>query len=253
MRKNKRKKEDHHVDESWLLPYSDLLTLLVALFIVLFAMSEIDVQKHDEMSAFFKSEFSSGDKGIMEFPVPVPDKETQEKDKKEQEKTDQGQTELINLQEIQKKIDNYIMENKLTESLETGLSDEGLMVSIKSDISFDSGSAEVNREGREIAREISHLLITDPPHHIVISGHTDNVPQNNTKFGSNWELSVMRAVNFMSLVLDNGKLDAAKFSAKGFGEHQPIVPNDSQENRAKNRRVEVLILPNFDIAQHVDK
>ncbi|WP_026908885.1 flagellar motor protein MotB [Paucisalibacillus globulus] len=255
MRKNKRKKDDHHVDESWLLPYSDLLTLLVALFIVLFAMSEIDVQKYDEMSAFFKSEFSSGNQGIMEHPIPVPDVEEQEEENEEQEeekKPDDGQTELMNLQELQKKIDNYIVDNKLTESLETGLSDEGLMISIKSDISFDSGSAEVNQDGREIAQEISHLLITDPPHHIIISGHTDDVPQNNSQYGSNWELSVMRAVNFMSLVLDNDGLDAAKFSAKGYGEHQPIVPNNSLENRAKNRRVEVLILPNFDIGEHVE-
>src|SRR5690606_28692228 len=145
-----------------------------------------------------------------------------------------------------KKINNYIAKNNLTESLETKLSDEGLMISIKNDISFDPGTAEVNDEGSEIASEISKLLITDPPHQIIISGHTDDVPQNSARFGSNWELSVMRAVNFMSLVLENDRLDPAKFSAKGFGEHQPIVPNDSDANRSKNRRVEVLILPNFD-------
>lgn len=253
MRKHRRKKEDHHVDESWLLPYSDLLTLLVALFIVLFAMSEIDVQKYEEMSAFFKSEFSSGDKGIMEHPIPVPEVEEQEKEEKEkEEKPDEAREELLNLQELQKKINNYIAKNNLTESLETKLSDEGLMISIKNDISFDPGTAEVNDEGSEIASEISKLLITDPPHQIIISGHTDDVPQNSARFGSNWELSVMRAVNFMSLVLENDRLDPAKFSAKGFGEHQPIVPNDSDANRSKNRRVEVLILPNFDIGNHID-
>src|SRR5690606_9291478 len=112
MRKHRRKKEDDHVDESWLLPYSDLVTLLVALFIVLFAMSEIDVQKYEEMSAFFKSEFSSGDKGIMEHPIPVPEVEEQEKEEKEkEEKPDEAREELLNLQELQKKINNYIAKN----------------------------------------------------------------------------------------------------------------------------------------------
>ncbi|WP_042142589.1 flagellar motor protein MotB [Paucisalibacillus sp. EB02] len=253
MRKHRRNKENHHVDESWLLPYSDLLTLLVALFIVLFAMSEIDIQKYEEMSAFFKSEFSSGDKGIMEHPKSVPEVENQEKEEQEkEEQPDVGQTELLHLQELQKKINNYITQNNLTESLATDLSDEGLMISIKNDVSFDPGSAEVNEGGQEIAAEISQLLYTDPPHQIIISGHTDNVPMNNARFGSNWELSVMRAVNFMSLVLENNQLDPAKFSAKGFGEHQPIVPNDSEVNRSRNRRVEVLILPNYDIGNHID-
>ncbi|MBC5637935.1 flagellar motor protein MotB [Ornithinibacillus sp. BX22] len=251
MKKNKRKKAEHHVDESWLLPYSDLLTLLVALFIVLFAMSEIDVKKYEELSTFFRSEFSSGDKGIMEHPVPSPElKEQQEVEEQNQNHKD-GQHELQNLQELQKRIDAYIQENGLTESLGTNLSGEGLMITIKNDISFEPGSAEVNQGGIKIANEISRLLYTDPPHQVVISGHTDDVPMNNEQFGSNWELSVMRAVNFMTLILDNEQLDPAKFSAKGFGEHQPLVPNNSAENRAINRRVEVLILPNYDITEHL--
>lgn len=251
MKKNKRKKAEHHVDESWLLPYSDLLTLLVALFIVLFAMSEIDVKKYEELSTFFRSEFSSGDKGIMEHPVPSPElKEQQEVEEQNQDHKD-GQHELQNLQELQKRIDAYIQENGLAESLGTNLSGEGLMITIKNDISFEPGSAEVNQGGIKIANEISRLLYTDPPHQVVISGHTDDVPMNNEQFGSNWELSVMRAVNFMTLILDNEQLEPAKFSAKGFGEHQPLVPNDSAENRAINRRVEVLILPNYDITEHL--
>ncbi|WP_047984476.1 flagellar motor protein MotB [Ornithinibacillus californiensis] len=254
MRKNKRKNEDHHVDESWLLPYSDLLTLLVALFIVLFAMSEIDVKKYEELSAFFQSEFSSGDKGIMEHPVPTPEIEPQEEEEENEEpEPSDGEKELLNLQELQRKIDNYIRENNLTASLETQLSGEGLMISIKNDISFDPGSSDVSEGGIEIAREISNLLYTDPPHQIVISGHTDDVPMNNARFGSNWELSVMRAVNFMSLILDNEQLDPARFSAKGYGEHQPVVANDSDANRARNRRVEVLILPNYDITPYVNE
>jgi chemotaxis protein MotB len=94
-----------------------------------------------------------------------------------------------------------------------------------------------------MASEIAELLIMDPPRNIIISGHTDNVPIRNSNFESNWELSVMRAVNFMKIILKNDQLDPKWFSAKGFGEFQPVAGNNTKEGRAKNRRVEILILP----------
>src|SRR5699024_12153933 len=84
-------------------------------------------------------------------------------------------------------------------------------------------------------------------HQVVVSGHADDRPIHNVEIASNWELSVIRAVNFMGLLLENDNLDPERFSAKGFGEHQPLLPNTSEENRAKNRRVEDLILPNYDL------
>lgn len=95
----------------------------------------------------------------------------------------------------------------------------------------------------KIAKEISDLLVIDPPRNIIISGHTDNVPIHTAKFESNWELSVMRAVNFMKIILENDKLDPRWFSAKGYGEYKPVASNATKEGRAKNRRVEILILP----------
>lgn len=115
------------------------------------------------------------------------------------------------------------------------------------DILFDSGSATVKKSGQEIASRVSGFLMTDPLHQIVISGHADDRPMHNDEYGSNWELSLTHEINFMAFVLKNENLDPARFSAKGFGEHQPIVTNTNEENRAKNRRVEVLILPNYEI------
>ena len=95
-----------------------------------------------------------------------------------------------------------------------------------------------------IADELAQLLMFDPPRNIVITGHTDNVPIKTPEFDSNWDLSVMRAVNFMKeIVSGNEELDSKYFSVKGFGEFQPIATNDTQEGRAKNRRVEVLVQP----------
>ncbi|AXI10049.1 flagellar motor protein MotB [Oceanobacillus sp. 143] len=264
MRRNKKKKGSH-VDESWLLPYSDLLTLLVALFIVLFAMSDVDATKYRELAGIFRNEFSAGGgNGILEqnidpiSPIPPEQQEEEEKeDEKESEieemlesKTEEerkSEVELQQLKGLQEEVNRYITTNSLTDNLSTKLTDEGLLVTIVNEVFFDPGSAEVKDYGAVIAREISKVLVTKPPHQIVISGHADDVPMNNAEFGSNWELSVARSLNFMRLVLENENLDPTLFSAKGFGEYKPIVPNTSAENRAKNRRVEVLILPNYEI------
>ncbi|MCG5102417.1 flagellar motor protein MotB [Oceanobacillus alkalisoli] len=259
MSRRRRKKTEQQSDDAWLLPYSDMLTLLVALFIVLFAMSEIDAQKYEQLSNVFKSEFSGGGSILLER-APADDPSERAIDENEPNTEDEdfiedsteeaisdGRREVENLRELQARINGYIETNELSGALSTELSNEGLMLTILNDVTFDMGSAEVNDGGREIITEVSRLLNTDPPHHIEISGHADDRPINNEEFPSNWELSVIRAVNFMGLILGNDDHDPARFSAKGFGEYRPIVPNTSEANREKNRRVEVLILPNYEI------
>lgn len=90
----------------------------------------------------------------------------------------------------------------------------------------------------------------DPPRSIIISGHTDNVPIRNAGFQSNWELSVMRAINFMKVILENNRLNPSMFSAKGFGEFKPVASNDTEEGKKKNRRVEILITPRTTTAEN---
>lgn len=250
-KRRKKEKHDEHMDESWLLPYSDMLTLLFALFIVLFSASNIDAQKFQAISKVFGDLFTSGT-GIVEYPSTVPEGSNQDEEDEraveQQEDEDEQADEMqhrIELLSIQERINTYIQTNNLTNQLQTSLTDEGLLVTIKDNVLFDSGSATVRREDIEIAREISELLVIDPPRNIIISGHTDNVPISNANFGSNWELSVMRAINFLKILLENDKLDPSYFSAKGFGEFNPIASNDTADGRSKNRRVEVLILPNY--------
>ncbi len=251
----RKKKKGNHIDESWLLPYSDLLTLLVALFIVLFAMSDINAEKYERLSQVFESEFSAGGIGILEQnkqPTEIPttqkeDNENEENDENKEKSKTNSQLELEKLQGIQLSINAYIQEQHLEGDIETKLTDEGLLITIVNNVFFDSGSAEVKKDGERVAREVSELLVADPPHEIVISGHSDDVPIHNSSYASNWDLSVMRAINFMQFILENKKLNPALFSAKGYGENKPIVPNTSAENREKNRRVEVLILPNYEI------
>lgn len=245
MKERRKKKDDDHIDETWLLPYSDLLTLLVALFIVLFAMSSVDNDKFQSLSHAFNEELNGGT-GLFEYPSPLPEgslESSDNKDEKRPEQTSEQYEEQQKLGEIQNRVNAYIEENGLQSSLGTSLTNEGLSVTIRDNILFDSGSAEIREENLTIAKEISNLLVMDVPRNIIVSGHTDNVPIKNADYSSNWELSVMRAINFMRILLENEKLNPELFSANGHGEFAPIASNDTAEGRAQNRRVEILIQP----------
>ena len=100
------------------------------------------------------------------------------------------------LAEIQNSVDEYIAVNDLEKQFVTKLTEEGLLVTIRDSILFDTGESEVNPEYINIAEDISDLLVFDPPRNVVITGHTDNIPISGSKYSSNWELSVMRSVNF---------------------------------------------------------
>lgn len=248
----KPKKHEDHVDESWLLPYSDLMTLLLALFIVLAASSSTDQAKLDQMSEVFQS-FLIGGSGIMEYTAPVSSGKTPEspimpkdefKEFMEQNKEAQLKKEMENLKEVKKNIDKFIEEKNLNLSLQTKLTKQGLLITISNLALFESGSAEVKSEGVTLAKEISTLIITNPAREVMVTGHTDNVPISNYKFDSNWELSAIRSINFLKIMLGNKEHDPDNFSAIGYGEHRPISTNKTEDGRKKNRRVEVLVLPN---------
>lgn len=240
-KKARRHKHEEHIPESWLVPYADILTLLLALFIVLFASSSVDQEKLNQMSAVFNQVFEGGT-GVFDNPSPVesldPEStEVQEAVKKYAE--DQQQ-----LEQTQEKVDQLIAVNELENQFQATMTDEGLLITIRDSLLFESGRAEVKQDQRAVAAELSEILDFDPARNVVITGHTDNVPISNSQFDSNWDLSVSRAVNFLKIIIDsNANLDAKYFSVKGFGEYNPIASNDTAEGRAQNRRVEVLIQP----------
>lgn len=265
----RKKKHEEHVDESWLIPYADILTLLLALFIVLFAASEVNSQKFQEISDSFNKELQGGT-GILDNQSAVetfeetsklaepndsdptegeattpPPEDAEEDDKIEMTAEEIEQLALAEdykeLAAIQDKVKAYIAERNMEDKLEAELTSKGLVLKIKDGVLYGSGSADLSGESQKIAREIGNMLVTDPPRSIFIEGHTDNVPSNSVQFPSNWELSSARAINFMKILLENDELDPKKFSATGFAEHQPIAGNDTPEGRAENRRVEVLI------------
>jgi chemotaxis protein MotB len=247
-RKKKHHAEHHeeHTDESWLVPYADILTLLLALFIVLFASADANKTKFTQMAQSLSAAFSGSpsvfDNNTAISPEINSTKPDQAKDDPSKEQAQLRET--VQLLEVKKEIDKYINKNNLVGDLNTALTEDGLMIRIKDSALFPSGSAEIRPESQRFGAEIAKMLAT-LQQQIVVSGHTDNIPINTREFPSNWELSSKRAINFMKLLLVQEKLKPERFSAIGYGEYRAINANDSEEGRGKNRRVEVLIMRNY--------
>ncbi|MDR1701658.1 MAG: OmpA family protein [Sporomusaceae bacterium] len=263
-RKPKKEFHEEHADETWLVPYSDILTLLLALFIVLFASSQIDQKKLDQMSESFSIAFGgqsfvhdrqSAADPINTMPqisppnIEMPDFRVVPVAAPVDERAYMRETaELIM---AKRQLDAFIAANGLAQYLSTALTDEGLMIRIRETALFPSGSADLNQESRYLVEQLAEMLMP-LTQQVTISGHTDNVPINTRTFPSNWELSSSRAVNFTRLTLLLGNtgdtpLLPARFRAIGYGEYRPIEPNDTPEGRAANRRVEVFVLRNYRI------
>ncbi|MGF7050125.1 chemotaxis protein MotB [Paenibacillus sp. DS2015] len=255
-KKGRRHEHEEHADESWLLPYADLLTLLLALFITLYAMSATDAKKFEEMSQAFSIALSGGT-GVLDYKSATPrdspaeDMPSSSKDtkpnnsKSEQQAAALKQQEQLDLEKLKKQIDQYIQSNGLSNQLNTKLNQSQLMITISDTALFASGSATVKPESRQLGKVISSMLQEFPDYDIVVSGHTDNIPIYNNFYESNWDLSSDRALQFMKVLLLNTNLDPKKFTPVGYGEYHPIVDNKTPINRAKNRRVEVSLIRKY--------
>lgn len=145
------------------------------------------------------------------------------------------------LRKIKERIDNYVATNNLQAFVSTKITQkEGLVITFSEKYMFDVGRAEIYPEAKKIITDIMALL-TEDPNRISIEGHTDNTPISTAQFPSNWELSTARATNLLRFVLEDLKFNPKRLTAAGFGEYHPVAPNDTPENRAKNRRVDVVV------------
>ena len=120
-----------------------------------------------------------------------------------------------------------------------------MVVELPSAILFESGSAELSDEGKETLAQVAEVLKSIPNRNFQIAGHTDDRPIRSKRYPSNWELSAARAVNVVKFLQEQG-VPPNRLSAAGYGEYQPAVPNDSEQNRALNRRIEIVLMPNLE-------
>ncbi len=232
MSSKKRDHDEEHVSEAWLIPYADILTLLLALFIVLFASSNVDVQKYNAMKQAFNKAFVGGS-GIL-------DRDNTSSQNMSVQSVGSNDN-LVELQQQQQEITKYVQENNMTSQIETRLNGDILIVSIRDDALFDSGSAVIKSKAREIIVAISNMFVEHPNFEVLVSGHTDNIPIRNVQFESNWDLSTERALNILKLILSSNNHNPSNFSAIGYAEYRPVASNATDAGRARNRRVDLAI------------
>lgn len=249
----KKHHHDEHIDETWLIPYADMLTLLLALFIVLFAVSQVDQKKFEQLAQAFQSAFKGGT-GVMTNPNPAPVPPDVSSESSEEQKIIENlrntpeyaayQKEAESLQALKEEMDHYIQEQGLNNQIDTTLLRDGLRISIQDAALFPPGGARIRNEIYGALDTISKMLESSD-NEVRIGGHTDNLPINTPEFPSNWDLSSKRALNVMKHILGNKKLEPARFTATGYGEYRPKETNDTAEGRAQNRRVEVIVIRKF--------
>jgi chemotaxis protein MotB len=230
---------EEHIDESWLIPYADLLTLLLALFIVLYAASTVDKVKYQSIMEAFQSELTgtkieSQQAGLSPTqPLPEPNQGLLEEEAEEEGNDEE-------LDGLKHQLERFIAENYLQDMVSLKVTEKGIEVSLKDLILFESGKAELKGVSFQTLNGIVGLINT-VPNMISIEGHTDDVPTDNTIYASNWELSSARALSVLNY-FETQKVEANRMQFSGFGEYQPLFPNDSADHRQANRRVTIVIL-----------
>jgi chemotaxis protein MotB len=260
-RRHRHEEPEEHPNETWLVPYADLLTLLLALFIVLYAMSSVDAQKFKEMSRAFSIAFNSGI-GVLDQSAVVMsvDQMTNSTDMirlsggkgTTSEGAREAEQEQHEFEQLRDQLSQYIQQNNLTTQLDVQLNHSSLLIIISDNALFASGKADLTPEARELGQAIGTMLKNFPGYEISVDGHTDNQPINTFEFESNYELSAKRAINFMRVLIEAGDLDPRLISSTGYGEFRPVADNDTPEGRAKNRRVEVSIIRKFTNTEAVE-
>ena len=226
MRRRRKINSDENL-ERWLLTYADLITLLLAFFIVMYSMSQVDNKKFGKVSEALNTILRGGTSVLRQ--------------QIEQDKTGHGLLRLGNLRLVQQKVEERFRQLGRQEELQTEVTERGLVIHILESTLFDVGSAELKMRAMEVLDLVAEQ-VKDRPNHIRVEGHTDDRPIQTAIFPSNWELSSARATSVVRYLSDNHGIAPDRISALGYGEFRPVKPNNSVENRAKNRRVDVVVL-----------
>lgn len=224
----------------WMTTFSDMMSLLLTFFILLFSMSSINEEKFSQASQSIQSALLNGtSNSLLDGNGPSPAETPTETLPETEEEVPEELPESV--VEMYGEVQEFMKENELDSKVTVSRDENGIYVDINESILFDSGNAQVNENGVPTLDLISELLNKfDNP--IIIEGYTDDVPVGTSKYPSNWELSVDRAVSVVRYLSEEKNLAAGRFSAVGYGEYKPLFPNDTPENRSRNRRVNIVIV-----------
>jgi chemotaxis protein MotB len=251
----------------WIVTFADLMSLLLTFFILLLSFSKTDLHKYELMAqslaASFGVSFVQGQGNVggqiifADQPVlsePLDDEQDALQKEFEDAFDEPEEVELLedpapqsevkqldpNIERLTESLVDQLEEEILSNALSVSYDADKVVVRFSEATTFPSGSHELKGEMFSILEKIEGVLASCNGE-IIVSGYTDDLPVNSSRFRSNWDLSAARAVSVVHQLIFNNKLDANRVSAAGRAETNPLAPNDSRENRAKNRRVEISV------------
>jgi chemotaxis protein MotB len=240
MSKGHRKKAhaaEHENAERWLLTYADLITLLMVFFVVLYSMSSADTTKFKLVSASLQQAFNlevlqgSAAAGINEGnPLPASPADTMI-----------SPSDVPQVAQIRNKVLAAIDGATQVPDVTVTVDREGVVIRLSGSYLFDSGRAELKPNSLVVLDAIA-TVIRPLENEVRIDGHTDSMPIDSPRYPTNWELSSARALAVTRYFSETDDIRAGRLIAAGFGEFRPLVPNDTRDNRAQNRRVEIHLL-----------
>lgn len=260
MRRRRKFEIERENHDRWLISYADFITLLFAFFVVMYAVSAVNQNKYKQLASSLESAFGSSK---------IEQKEQLEGGKSNNGKS--GSTDEVKPESAQRMGHSFIkpfaavkernekwrrereamtamaldVSRALSPLIDQGMvrvlqNNRGIRIDIESSVLFAPGSADMEVSALQPLLEVAGLL-TDKPNAIQVEGHTDDVPIRNYLFYSNWELSAVRASSVVRLLVQNG-IAEQRLSAVGYGSAQPLEENTTEEGRAKNRRVSIMVL-----------
>jgi chemotaxis protein MotB len=219
----------------WLTTFNDLITLLMVFFVLLFAMGNINTQKSEQLVSSLQGALGvlrEGRKVGVQVVRPI-----QPAGPANQEDPGEDSNKGSQFSEVSRNAMDDLANDPEISVVQTP---KGLFITLSDGILFQSGVSDLLPEGYPVLNKIIQVLQRNKLA-VRIEGHTDNVSIRSGRFPSNWELSIARAVHVVKYFTDAGKIDPRRLSAVGYGESKPLYPNDSPQNREKNRRVEIIL------------
>ena len=248
-KKKKAPEAEKENGERWLVSYADFMTLLLGLFIILYSRAAADAETAGSDGAHQASVIAAIAEAFGGSPV-FETNNSSIIDLGALEQIIESDIEAANFEDMEEKIEDFAEKEGLLNNVEVIIDENGLHIRLTDDVLFGSGSYTLNNKAKLTLTTIGSILKTLPNNHILVEGHTDNIPTNtNGVISSNWELGALRATTVAKLLINDCALSPKYIATVSYGEHQPIETNTTVEGRAANRRVEIKVLRNYPVTQ----
>lgn len=228
MRERRKNRGEEGVNSDWALSYGDMMTLLLTFFVLIVSFSTTELIKFRKAMGSLR-----GSEGVL-----------LEQDGNSVVQKNNNSPSVISDREIMmrmlKEVEAQVFKMDMETAIDIEVVDGGITFRLDDELVFEPGEVELRPAIREILNYIGKM-IQNFSCHVRVEGHTDNIPIQSERFPSNWELSAYRAIRVLRYFTEEMRLHPTRFLAVGYGEHRPLMPNDTPQHRKTNRRVEIFL------------